>query len=210
MDDAVLRNRDYTFIIAKTADESAPNPPHFAERWGAAQEAIRVLTQHCEALDPDGVTVYIAGRDETDACSFSRHEKLTSQALMQVLAENYPPCQVILHQVLETAMARYFQRKAQGQSQPNGEIILVILDGEPEDRMAVVRVIKDATEQMETEHELRLSFVQIGEDAIATGFLTALDENLKADAGARFDIVCSQQLQEIQPDSITSFLFSTL
>jgi len=209
MDTHLLQNRDYTLIIARTADETAPNPPRFAERWDAALEAIVMLAKTCETFDPDGINLYVACQGQDENCEFIRYEKVSSDRLIPVIKENYPPRKVVIQTVLSAALESYFSRKSAGQNQPNGEMILVVLDGEPGDRMGVARVIREATHQLDSDAELGISFVQIGENAIATGFLTALDENLQ-DTGARFDIVHTRHLETIEPESMVQFLLETL
>jgi len=209
MDESLLQNRDYTFIIARTADESAPKAPRFAERWTDALDAISNLARQCEAYDPDGISLYIASKEEGETGEFRCYASVTSDRLIDTVRQHFPPPRVALQPVLKTALDSYFVRKAAGRTKANGEIILVVLDGEPSDRMAIARTIRDASNQMELNEELGISFIQIGDDAIAAGFLSALDSNLQA-SGARFDIVYTKQLEQIQPDSITDFLISTV
>jgi hypothetical protein len=65
------------------------------------------------------------------------------------------------------------------------------------------------THQLDTDEELGIGFVQIGEDMIARGYLTALDNHLE-EAGAKFDIVDTKLLNAIKPDSLTEFLLGVL
>ncbi|MEM9164361.1 MAG: hypothetical protein AAGC54_15000, partial [Cyanobacteria bacterium P01_F01_bin.4] len=118
---------------------------------------------------------------------------------------NYPPTSLYLKPVLQDALDGYFARKAVGQSKPNGEIILVLLDGEPCDRANIAKLIMQASHQLDRDEELGIGFVQIGDDFIARGFLTALDDNLQ-EFGAKFDIVDTKALENIQPDSLLDFL----
>lgn len=204
-----LIDRDYTVIIAKTADEQGIKPPGFADRWTAAQTAALALAQTCEALDPDGITVYVACRSPEETCFFRKHDQVTSQTLSQIMQDSFPPPKVNLDYVLRSALEDYFARKATGKTKANGEIILVLIDGEPDDRMAVAKTIKEATHQMERDEELGIGLLQIGNDLIAKGYLTALDHHLQG-MGAKFDIVVTRQLETIEPHSLTDFLISTL
>lgn len=209
MNTTLLYNRDYTLIIAKTSDEQTHKPPGFAQRWTAAQDAVLTLAQACEAHDPDGISLYVSCRSPQECSEFKKYDRITSAQLPQVLEENYPPHQINLRQVLRAALADYFDRKTAGTTKANGEIILVLLDGEPNDRMAVARDIKDATHRIDTDEELGIGFVQIGEDFLAQGFLTALDDYLK-EMGAKYDIVNTRLLNTIESHSLTEFLLSTL
>lgn len=208
MNTTLLRNRDYTIIIAKTSSEDGSKPPGFAERWTAAQDAVLALAEACEANDPDGISLYVSCSSE-EGSGFKKYDRVTPAQLSQVLQENYPPHEINLRQVLQAALNDYFDRKLAGATKANGEIILVLLDGEPGDRMAVAKDIKDATHRIDADEELGIGFVQIGEDALAQGFLTALDDYLKQ-MGAKYDIVKSRLLNTIEPHSLTEFLLSTL
>ncbi|MFM6498686.1 MAG: hypothetical protein ACKPHF_17585, partial [Dolichospermum sp.] len=93
------------------------------------------LASKCEQLDPDGITIYLfSGK-------FKRYENVTSAKVSQIFKENDPSGTTDLAGVLQDALNNYFQRKAAGQTKPNGETILVITDGEPDDRKAVFEVI---------------------------------------------------------------------
>jgi hypothetical protein len=209
MNQASLENRDYTVIVAKTALDQGAKPPGFANRWKAAQTAILALLQKCESFDPDGVTLYLACRSPQEDCFFKKYERVRSLDLPQLLEDHLPPSQVNLLDVLQTALDDYIARKASSVNKPNGEMILVLLDGEPSDRMAVSKAIKAVTHQLDTDAELGIGFVQIGEDMIARGYLTALDNHLEA-MGAKFDIVDTKLLEAIEPDSLTEFLIGVL
>jgi hypothetical protein len=209
LDETLLHNRDYTLIIAKTATEHPLRPPGFAKRWIAAESAVLTLMKICERFDPDGITLYVSCCTPQGSSLFKQYKHLTSGYLEPVLQGNFPPEQVNLQQVLQTALADYFGRKSAGQIKANGEMILVLLDGEPTDRMAIARTIKDATLRMSRDEELGIGFVQIGEDAIARGFLTAIDRHLQS-SGAKFDIVNYQQLETIEMNSLAEFLLNVL
>ena len=206
---SLLQNRDYTIILARTATAYPTPPPGVNERWAAAQASILALVQQCEAFDPDGITLYVACQGDDGHCLFRKYNQVTSRNLIPVLEANYPPREVSLAVVLPNALDDYFKRKAAQVTQANGETILVIVDGEPQGRLAIARAIVQATHQIDQDAELGIGFVHIGEDPIAQGFLQALDDNLKG-AGAKYDIVDTKALATITPHCLTDFLFSVL
>jgi hypothetical protein len=207
--DSSLQNRDYTLILARTNVDQPTNPPGFSERWNRAEKSVLALARLCEDLDPDGITVYASCQAVDKDCLFRKYEHVAKVDLLNIIEENYPPNAVNLRQVLEDALEDYFNRKTVGQTKPNGEIILMLLDGEPGDRMAVVKTIVNATQRLEHNKELKIGLVQIGDDLIARGFFAALDENLK-EAGAKFDIVYTRILETIKPESLTEFLLDVI
>ncbi len=204
MSEPLLENRDYTVIVAKTAPSVAVTPPGFSDRWNAAHDAILGLARKCEEFDPDGINIYMSSKDQPTG--FRQYRQVKSSELASVFRDNYPPESLNLLDGLRTALTDYFTRKANGQTKPNGEIMIVLIDGEPSDRMAIVHTIVEATQKMEQDQELGIGFAQIGEDLIAKGFLTALDDDLKSKAGAKFDIVKTVALKEIQPTALSNFL----
>ncbi|MDX2231939.1 MAG: hypothetical protein NW220_20055 [Leptolyngbyaceae cyanobacterium bins.349] len=205
MADVKLADRDYTVIIAKTAGTTAIAPPHFEQRWTDARAAIVALTQTCEQFDPDGITIYMSSKNNAGG-SFQQYKQVSSDQIDPIFAANYPPDELNLLEGLQLALDDYFARKAANQTKPNGAMIIVLVDGEPRDRLSVVKTIVQAAAQIERDDELGIGFVQVGDDLIARGFLNALDQDLRSQAGAKFDIVHTRVLETIEPSSLTNFL----
>ena len=136
-------NRDYTLIIDKSGSMSTPDQVGGKSRWDIAQESTLALARKCEQFDPDGITVYVfSGKHK-------RYDDVTSAKVAQIFLENDPSGTTNLAGVLQHATDNYFQRKNAGETKPNGETILVVTDGEPDDRKAVFEVIINATRKMD-------------------------------------------------------------
>ncbi|MEH2161033.1 MAG: VWA domain-containing protein [Nostoc sp.] len=199
----MMSDRDYTLIIDKSGSMSTPDQVGGRSRWEIAQESTLALARKAEQFDPDGITVYVfSGR-------FKRYDDVTSAKVAQIFLENDPAGTTNLAGVLQDALNNYFQRKAAGKSKPNGETILVITDGEPDDRKAVFEVIIHATRQMERDEELGISIVQVGSDAQATKFLKALDDQLLS-VGAKFDICDTVTLDDLEEMSLVDVLTNAI
>lgn len=199
----MLENRDYTLIIDKSGSMATPDQKGGRTRWVAAQESTFALASKCEQLDPDGITVYLfSGK-------FKRYENVTSSKVSQIFRENDPSGTTDLAGVLQHATDNYFQRKAAGQTKPNGETILVVTDGEPDDRKAVMRVIIEASRHMDIDEELAISFIQVGTDAQATRFLKVLDDELQG-AGAKFDICDTITMDDMEEMSLSEVLLNAI
>ncbi|MGB2924951.1 MAG: VWA domain-containing protein [Limnothrix sp.] len=201
---SLVENRDYTLIIDKsgsmyTSDLSEENKT----RWEAAQESTLALARTCEKIDPDGITVYLfSGR-------FRRYDNVTAEKVEQVYAENDPMGRTDLAAVLQDALDNYFIRKSAGEAKPNGETFLVITDGEPDDGKAVMRVIIEATNQIDRDEEIGISLIQVGRDRKATAYLKALDDQLE-EAGAKYDIVDTVTIDQMSNMSLTEVLMNAL
>ncbi|WP_066384730.1 MULTISPECIES: VWA domain-containing protein [unclassified Anabaena] len=199
----MMSDRDYTLIIDKSGSMSTPDQVGGRSRWEIAQESTLALARKCEQFDPDGITVYVfSGK-------FKRYDDVTSAKVAQIFLENDPAGTTNLAGVLQDALNNYFQRKASGSTKPNGETILVITDGEPDDRKAVFEVIIQATRQMERDEELGISMIQVGSDAQATKFLKALDDQLQG-VGAKFDICDTITLEDLEDMSLADVLMNAV
>ena len=196
-------DRDYTLIIDKSGSMSTTDQAGGKSRWEIMQESTLALARKCEQFDPDGITVYLfSGR-------FKRYDDVTSEKVTQIFMENDPVGTTNLGSVLQDATNNYFQRKAAGKTQPNGETIIVVTDGEPDDRRAVFEVIINASRQMDKDEELGISFIQVGTDAQASKFLKALDDQLQG-VGAKFDICDTITLDEMEDLSLAEVLMNAV
>lgn len=199
----LIRNRDYTLLIDKSQSMSTQDQPGGKSRWEVAQESTYALAKQCEEYDPDGITVYLF------SSRFRRYDNVTSDKVSRVYAENDPMGKTDLLAALEDAIENYFQRKAAGEAKPNGETILVITDGEPEDRKGVMRFIIETSRRLDRDDELGISLIQVGEDAKVTEYLKALDDQL-LDAGAKFDIVDTITMTEMGNSSLPDVLLKAI
>ena len=198
-----MSDRDYTIIIDKSGSMSTPDQAGGRSRWKIAEESTIALARKCEEFDPDGITVYVfSGR-------FKRYENVTAAKVAQIFQENDPSGTTNLGSVLQDALNNYFERKAAGTTKLNGETILVITDGEPDDRKAVFEIIIRATQQMEKDEELGISMIQVGSDPQATKFLKALDDQLQG-VGAKFDICDTITLDDLEDMSLADVLMNAI
>ncbi|BAZ54116.1 von Willebrand factor type A [Nostoc sp. NIES-4103] len=199
----MLENRDYTLIIDKSGSMATTDQKGGRSRWVAAQESTLALASKCEQFDPDGITVYVfSGR-------FKRYENVTSSKVAQIFKENEPSGTTDLASVLKHATDDYLQRKTAGQTQPNGETILVVTDGEPDDRKAVMKVIIEASRRIDRDEELAISFIQVGTDQQATRFLKVLDDELQS-AGAKFDICDTITMDDMEDLTLSEVLLNAI
>ncbi|NEP28253.1 VWA domain-containing protein [Moorena sp. SIO3I6] len=199
----MLEQRDYTLIIDKSGSMSIRDQLGGKSRWQIMQESTLALANKCEELDPDGITVYVfAGR-------FKRYDNVTADKVLQIFQENEPSGRTDLAGVLLDATNDYFKRKASGQTKENGETILVVTDGEPDERKAVMKVIIEASRRIDIDEELAISFIQIGNDLQATKFLKILDDELQ-NAGAKFDIVDTVTIDQMEDMTLTEVLINAI
>ncbi|MBE9174202.1 VWA domain-containing protein [Synechocystis salina LEGE 06155] len=194
--------RDYTLIIDKSGSMSIIEPKFQKSRWELVQESTLALARKCDQLDADGITVY------TFSGKFRRYENVNASKVEQIFQENEPVGGTNLSAVLQDAINNFLQRKKSNQAQI-GETILVITDGEPNDRRSVFEIIIQASKCLDADEELAISFMQIGNDPSATKFLQALDDQLM-EVGAKFDIVDTVTFDEMEDLTLTEILLNAI
>lgn len=199
----MLENRDYTLIIDKSGSMSAQDQAGNKSRWETVQESTLALAKKCEEFDPDGITIYVF------SSRFKRYDNVTSDKVTQIFEENDPVGRTDLASVLQDALDNFFDRRTAGTTKPNGETMLVITDGEPDDRKTVMKQIIEASRKIDRDEELAISFIQVGDDPKVTEFLTALDDQLQ-EAGAKFDIVDTVTLKKMQGLSLSDVLLNAI
>ncbi|MFB2898677.1 VWA domain-containing protein [Aerosakkonemataceae cyanobacterium BLCC-F50] len=199
----MLENRDYTLIIDKSGSMATKDQPGGKSRWAAMEESTIAIASKCEELDPDGLTVYVfSGK-------FKRYDNVTASRVKDIFRENEPSGRTDLAGVLLDATNDYFRRKAARQTKLNGETIVVVTDGEPDDRKAVMRVIIEASRKMDKDEELAITFIQVGNDQQARTFLKVLDDELQG-AGAKFDIVDTVTIDDMEDMTLTEVLLNAI
>ena len=111
--------------------------------------------------------------------------------------------------VLKDALDNYFDRKSKNKNKENGEVILVVTDGRPDDEKRVEKVIIEASSKIDKDEELGISFIQIGEDKEAREFLKYIDNGL-IEHGAKFDICHTSTFEEISQKSFEQIIYDAL
>jgi len=87
--------------------------------------------------------------------------------------------------------------------------MLIITDGIPDEPKEIIRLIIDATHKIDRDEELGISFIQIGKDKKATEYFKALDDLLQ-DAGAKYDIVDTITIDDIEKTNLTQVLLNAV
>ncbi|NJN61949.1 MAG: VWA domain-containing protein [Coleofasciculaceae cyanobacterium RL_1_1] len=199
----MLENRDYTLIVDRSGSMSTQDCEQNQSRWNSVRDSAIALASKCEEFDPDGITVYLF------SSTFRRYDNVTTEKVAQIFDENQPVGRTNLAEVLEHAFENFFERRKKGETKPNGETMLVITDGEPDDRKAVMKEIVRASRQIDRDEELAVSFIQVGTDPKVTEYLKALDDNL-VDAGAKFDIVDTIDIATMKNRSLSDVLLDAI
>ena len=187
--------RDY--ILAVDASSSMMmHLPDGRSRWKAVAEATFGLAVGVEALDPDGIEVY------TFASKVKELGNATSQTVLDLFAKNHPFGSTNLTALLKLVLLQKWQPEVP-------TTLLVVTDGEPNDKAAVAETLIAATKKMKFDEQLAVSFIQVGDDPAAARFLKFLDDELVA-MGAKFDIVDTVPVDDIGDRSLEDILLAAI
>lgn len=194
MTEAIQKLSEYDFIVAIDTSGSMGEPVkagHSVTRWESVQEAAMTFIRDLEKLDQDGIGLVLFG-----GSLISAQDGVTSTVAREAFATRSPRGSTPLAEALTEAL------KLAGKSDKK-DFIVVFTDGVPDDKAAAARVIVEASNKQETDDSLTILFVQVGDDASATAYLSSLDNDLK---GAKFDIVDAKTVAEAEKFATTAEL----
>ncbi|TAD75220.1 MAG: hypothetical protein EA001_14385 [Oscillatoriales cyanobacterium] len=170
--------------------------PSGQTRWAAVAEAAFGLAGAVEKLDPDGIEVY------TFASKVKEFGSANAVTVAEIFNTHDPFGSTNLAGLLNVVLLQKWQPEAP-------MTLLVITDGQPDDKAAVAQAIVTATKKMSHDEQLAIAFVQIGNDAGATNFLKFLDDELMG-MGAKFDVVDTFPANSFGDRSITEILTAAI
>lgn len=191
---ATAKLSEYDFIVAIDTSGSMGEPVKAGStvtRWEAVQESAMTFIRDIEKLDSDGLGLVLFGGANVKA-----FDGVTSDKAREVFASAGPRGSTPLAEALAEAFA------LAGKSDKK-DFVIVFTDGVPDDKAAAAEVIRNASNQQETDDALTVLFVQVGNDASATAYLKSLDDDLK---GCKFDIVDAKTVAEAEQYATTADL----
>ncbi|MGK7932038.1 MAG: hypothetical protein AB4041_11480 [Microcystaceae cyanobacterium] len=203
MPQTLLRNRNYTIILAREIGDSSFQLPNIEQQWQIAEKSLIKIAQQCEEFAPEQLTIYLASQP------LKKYNQANSKILRQVIQEGYTFKKVYIYDAVKDVLVNHFRRKARGDMKENGEIILIILDSEPSERSALVKLLVETSKQINSPYEIGILFAQVGDNLMARGFLQALDDDLYH-AGATVDIIDTKQLGELSQEQTVEFLLNAI
>eukprot|EP00732_Lithocolla_globosa_P002752 Lithocolla_globosa_v1_NODE_1922_length_2258_cov_11.191557.p1 type:complete len:419 gc:universal NODE_1922_length_2258_cov_11.191557:2062-806(-) len=173
-------NRDYIILV----DQSAS----MEEKWQQTCDIVDFLAPHCVKADTDGITVYFFDKEHTRHVNVTSAEQVNSLMKQVVFTQDNSEPNTNLLTVLKAAFLERTEKPL---------TLLVITDGNPDDKTAVKDAIIHETKKIKQQEDLSISFIQLGSDPDASYWLKYLDEKLE-DVGGRFDIVDSIKADQVK------------
>jgi len=183
---------EYDFVLVLDASGSmSKEDMKGRSRWAYMQETAAAFARDVGKLDSDGIDVVVF-----NGANIQSFPGIDANRVEAIFNENRPTSSTPLAGALQAAL------KLAGKSAKK-DFIIVFTDGEPDDKEAAAKVIREASNQLASDEDLTFLFVQVGFDPYATNYLRGLDDNLK---GAKFDIVDVKTIDEAEKFASTADL----
>lgn len=199
-----LKNRDFVLLIDKSGSMTTKDVGNGWSRWKAVRESTKAIAEKISEFDPDGITVM------TFAATTKKWENVTPSKVDDIFSEGDPMGGTALAPALKEIFADFTKRKKAGTTKANGEMLICITDGSPDDEDQVANeIVKFANTLENPDNEYGIAFLQIGKDEAASKFLQRLDDGL-AKAGAKHDIVDTKTFDEVEKLGLTETLLAAL
>lgn len=178
-----LSEYDFIAVIDASGSMSTEDMPNGRSRWQHMQETTEAFCRDLNKIDGDGIGVVVFNGNSVDS-----FDGVTAQKVKEIFESRSPRSSTPLAEALTAAL------KLAGKSDKK-DFIVVFTDGVPDDKEAAAKVIRNASNSIETDDALTILFVQVGSDQAASAYLRSLDDDLK---GAKFDIVDAKTMEEAE------------
>lgn len=181
---------DIELAIDRSGSMVEPSGIGTLTRWEASREAAKSIAAEAIKHDEDGLTIVLFGGDKIDVYPNVKD----AAAIDKIFTERKPGGTTPTGVMLEQRLGRYISEKKAGNN-PKPIILACITDGTPDSRADVKNAIVNASNSLDKDEEIGITFLQVGNDTAAESFLKELDDDLK---GAKFDIVNTEKLNSVE------------
>lgn len=196
--DAIASEYDHVILVDRSGSMSSPSDRYQGKsRWQEAQEYCVGFANYLGNIDEDGFTLITFNGDIKVTDNLKN-----ADAVQKLFANEAPGGGTLLAPAIQAALNKFKQSGKPG-------MIHVFLDGEASDREQVAKTIIAATQTMQKDAELAISFMQVGHDQTAAKFLQQLDDDLQG-KGAKFDVVNSMNISDSDSLSIQQVMYLAL
>lgn len=190
---------EYDFFLAIDRSGSMGGAAKgFNSRWAQAKEITEGVATFASQVNDDGITVITFGGNFVPTRDVVSGVKADS--VHALFEKSQPAGSTPLHLALDAAFAKHF-------SSTKKTLLAVVTDGEPDDKEAVAKSIVNAAGKLADATQIRVIFLQVGDDAAASHYLDDLDNHLSA---AKFDIVNAITFQEANGVTVPDLLSRAL
>lgn len=188
-----LTDYDYTVVIDRSTSMRKKMKGKRITRMQAVEEVVLEVIMEASRFDPDGLTVY------TFSHKYDMIDNVTCDDAEDLFDSIKLSAGTVLAPVLEDIYQQHKRKKEEGKD-IKGDIVIVIHDGEPDDKDDVVRTLVKMANYVKNDKEMGITFIQAGDDSTAISFLQYLDDYLykpksRGGHGAKHDIIDTKSIE---------------
>lgn len=184
-----------------TADCPSPFGMGNISRWDWCKNQTAYLARETNAVARNVTVVPFAA-------DFKRFSQARAADIHGIFQMSTPEGGTNLGDALRNELDTYFYERDNGR-RTRPLLIAVISDGDPSNKSTVKRAIKEATKNMRSPGEIKITFLQVGRERSGTNFLREVDNDLTSQ-GATVDIVEAHEFDELLHMGLPGALASTI
>ena len=138
-----------------------------------------------------------------------KYRSVSIRSMPSIFSQNLPSGGTNVTRALKEELDSYFDRKKLQPASNRPLVVAVITDGAPSSARSLKDLIIKATHRLENRNQLKISFLQIGQENQGNRLLPELDNGL-VNEGARLDIVDSKPFYEVQRKGLLEVLLDVV
>lgn len=197
----LFKKHDVVIIIDKSASMMAEDCPGGRTRWEWCQDQTAALAREAQDAGGGAITVMVF----SDV--YTTYRNCGLDTLARIFQSNIPGGGTNTAEPLRSALNEYFMRGWPEENRPL--VVAIISDGRPNEPQLVKQVVADATRRMRNPDEVRITFLQVGEDPEGKRFARELDHDMLSQ-GATHDIVYSKTFDQLKACGVTGALLDAI
>jgi hypothetical protein len=178
---------DVILLIDDSGSMSTPDAPGGISRKSYLAENLSALVRGLNAFDQDGVPFYVF----YDAVE---HRGMATEEVLQTYLNENPAGTTDTAGALTKVYADFKANKATAKART---VCVCVTDGQPDDRTLTFKAIIDIANDVASDSEFTILFLQVGNDPDATDFLKKCDDDLPK-VGAKFDICDTRPVDKLR------------
>lgn len=199
----LFNNKDIVVLIDKSSSMKTVDTNASMSRWQWAGNQLRSLAYNLNFAPLSNLDVVLFDN------KVKKYNSVSIKSLSTIFSNNTPSGGTNVTKALKGELNQFFARKSASASYNRPLIVAVITDGAPSSSRSLKDLIVNATHKLDHKGQLKISFLQIGQESQGNKLLPELDHGLVSD-GALFDIVDSKPFYEVERKGLVNVLLDVV
>lgn len=190
-----LSKYDVVVVIDKSGSMDEHDCPGGMSRWQWCQTQLLSFTSQIDSAFRNGITVALFSSD------YQIFNNVNFGYVQNIFANNSPGGGTYTGKVMSAVFDDYFARRQANPAATRKLLVQVITDGDPSDKGKLIETICKASQNINSQDEITVNFLQIGSDRDGERTLAKLDTGL-IDEGAQYDIVKVEPFSAVETEGL--------